>query len=366
MNGEPINIHEELAQARVTPFHCRLAAIMGMLTLFDGYDTFNPAYVIHYVMQPWNLKPGQAGLLVSSGLVGFLIGAAVHGLVADRVGRRVTLLGGLWIASIFTLATPSLGTSFWPFCSIRLLTGLGLGVLLPLATTYINELTPRHVANTYTNWGVGFGWAMGGSLAGVAGVFVTPHYGWKSLYWIGSFSFLLIPILYVTLPESVRFLALRGRTAEIKTILARLLPEHAGRYRDARILVDSSGIAGNAMVTLLSQRYRRTTLSIWTAAFFCLFCIFGLSGWLPTVMLHRGESFAASFGFGALLQIAGFLGGLVCGRISDRHGSRRGMIITWWVFGAAATFTLALFNSHVTNLIWWPRRVFSSSVGSLF
>jgi MFS family permease len=349
VNDEFINVHEELANARVTRFHWQLGAIMGALTLFDGYDTFNPAYVIHYVMQPWGLKTGQAGLLVSSGLIGFLFGAAVHGLVADRVGRRVTLLGGLWIASIFTLATPILGTSFWPFCTIRLLTGLGLGVLLPLATTYINELTPRHVANTYTIWGVGFGWAMGGSLAGVAGVFVTPHYGWKSLYWIGCFSFLLIPILYVTLPESVKFLALRGRTEEIKTILARLRPDHAGRYRDARIPVDSPATAENAMVTLLSERYRRTTLSIWTAAFFCLFCIFGLSGWIPTVMLQRGETFAASFGFGALMQIAGFLGGLACGYISDRHGFRRVMIVVWWGLGAASVFTLVLFNNHVMN-----------------
>jgi MFS family permease len=350
VNAEFIDVHDELAKARVTRFHWRLGATMGALTLFDGYDTFNPAYVIHYVLLPWSLKPGQAGFLVSSGLIGFLIGAAVHGVVADRIGRRMTLLGGLWIASVFTLATPVLGTSFRPFCTIRFLTGLGLGVLLPLATTYINELTPRHVANTYAIWGVGLGWALGGSLAGLVGVFVTPHYGWKSLYWIGCFSFLLIPILYVTLPESVKYLALRGRTEEIKTILARLRPEHAGRYRNARMPLDSPATTGSAMTTLLSEGYRRTTLSIWTAAFFCLFCIFGLSGWIPTVMLQRGESFAASFGFGALMQIAGFLGGLACGYISDRRGSRRLMIIIWWGLGAASVFTLVLFNNHVINL----------------
>lgn len=145
MSAEIIDVHEELAEARVTRFHWRLGATMGALTLFDGYDIFNPAYVVHYVLQPWNLKPGQAGLLISSGLIGFLIGAAVHGLVADRVGGRVTLLGGLWIASIFTLATPILGTSFRLFCTMRLLTGLGLGALLPLATTYINSV-PRAVS----------------------------------------------------------------------------------------------------------------------------------------------------------------------------------------------------------------------------
>jgi AAHS family 4-hydroxybenzoate transporter-like MFS transporter len=350
MRSEVIDVNEELAQARVTPFHWQLGAMMGGLTLFDGYDTFNPAYVIHYVMGPWGLKPGQAGLLVSSGLIGFLIGAAVHGLIADRIGRRVTLLGGLWIMSVFTLATPILGTSFWPFCILRLLTGLGLGVLLPLATTYINELTPRRVANTYTIWGVGFGWAAGGSLAGVVGVFVTPHYGWESLYYIGALSFLLIPLMHFMLPESVKFLVLKGRTEEIKSLLSRLLPEHAERYRQGRIPVEAHATTENALLTLLSKRYRRTTLAIWTAAFFCLFCIFGLSGWIPTVMLQRGESFAASFGFGALMQIAGFLGGLACGYLSDRRQSSQPMLVAWWVLGAASVMALALFNDHIVNL----------------
>jgi MFS family permease len=352
VNNEIIDVHEELADATITRFHRQLAATLGALTLFDGYDTFNPAYVIHYVMHPWNLKAGQAGLLVSSGLVGFLIGAAVHGLVADRIGRRVTLLGGLWVASIFTLATPILGTSFWSFCTIRFLTGLGLGVLLPLATTYINELAPRQVANTYAIWGVGLGWAVGGSLAGVVGVLMTPDFGWKSLYWIGCLSFLLIPILYFTLPESVKFLALAGRTDEIKTILSRLRPQQAARYRDARISVDSQVTTGAATAMLLSERYRRTTLSIWTSAFFCLFCIFGLSGWIPTVMIQRGETFAASFGFGALMQIAGFLGGLACGHISDWRGSRRAMIVLWWSLGAGSVFTLVFLNNHLINLFF--------------
>ena len=63
---------------------------MGLLTFIDGYDTFNPAYVIHYVAGPWGLQPGQAGLLVSSGLVGFLVGALAHGIIADRYGCRVS------------------------------------------------------------------------------------------------------------------------------------------------------------------------------------------------------------------------------------------------------------------------------------
>ena len=221
MTAQAINVHEELAEAKVGGFHWRLGAIMGLLTLFDGYDTFNPAYVIHHVVGPWGLKAGQAGLLVSSGLVGFLLGAALHGIAADRFGRRGTLLAGLWITSIFTLLTAVLANSFLSFCVLRLLTGLGLGVLLPLATTYINELAPRRMANTFALWGVALGWAAGGTIAGVVGVFATPTLGWQSLYWIGSLSFVLLPFMHVMLPESPKFLAIQGRTAEIRDMLSK-------------------------------------------------------------------------------------------------------------------------------------------------
>jgi hypothetical protein len=61
VKSELIDIQEELAQARATPFDWQLGAMIGALTLFDGYDTFNLAYVIHSVMERWGLKPGQAG-----------------------------------------------------------------------------------------------------------------------------------------------------------------------------------------------------------------------------------------------------------------------------------------------------------------
>ena len=112
-----------------------------------------------------------------------------------------------------------LANSFLSFCVLRLLTGLGLGVLLPLATTYINELAPRRVANTFALWGVALGWAAGGTIAGVVGVFATPTLGWQSLYWIGSLSFVLLPFMHVMLPESPKFLAIQGRTAEIRDML---------------------------------------------------------------------------------------------------------------------------------------------------
>ena len=350
MADHGIDVHDELANAKVSGFHMRLGLIMGLLTLFDGYDTFNPAYVIHYVAGPWGLRGGQAGLLISSGLIGFLIGSAVHGVVAGRFGRRGTLLGGLWIMSIFTLLTAIFADSFLSFCALRLCTGLGLGVLLPLATTYINELAPRRVTNTFALWGVALGWALGGTAAGLVGVFATPAFGWKALYWVGSMSFLLLPFLHAQLPESPKFLVLKNRSEEIRALLRRLRPERASFYASAGIAMARRHELDNPVSVLLTQKYRRTTLSIWLSAFLSLFCIFGLTGWIPTVMMQRGETFSASFGFGAVMQIMSFLGALVLGHLIDRLGKSRGLLAAWWAIGGLAVLTLVAFNSHIVNV----------------
>jgi MFS family permease len=350
MADHGIDVHEELASAKVSGFHVRLGLIMGLLTLFDGYDTFNPAYVIHYVAGPWGLQGGQVGLLISSGLIGFLIGSAVHGIVADRFGRRGTLLGGLWITSIFTLLTALFADSFFSFCALRLCTGLGLGVLLPLATTYINELAPRRVTNTFALWGVALGWALGGTAAGLVGVFATPTFGWKALYWVGSMSFLLLPFLHAQLPESPKFLVLKDRCEDIRALLSRLRPERASFYASADISVAQLHELDNPVAVLLSQKYRRTTLSIWLSAFLSLFCVFGLSGWIPTIMMQRGETFSASFGFGAVMQIMSFLGALVLGHLIDRLGKSRGLLAVWWATGGLAVLALVAFNSHLVNV----------------
>jgi MFS family permease len=350
MADHGIDVHEELASAKVSGFHVRLGLIMGLLTLFDGYDTFNPAYVIHYVAGPWGLQGAQVGFLISSGLIGFLIGSAVHGIVADRFGRRGTLLGGLWITSIFTLLTALLADSFLSFCALRLCTGLGLGVLLPLATTYINELAPRRVTNTFALWGVALGWALGGTAAGLVGVFATPTFGWKALYWVGSMSFLLLPFLHAQLPESPKFLVLKDRSEEIRTLLSRPRPERASLYASADISVARRHELDNPVAVLLTQKYRRTTLSIWLSAFLSLFCVFGLSGWIPTIMMQRGETFSASFGFGAVMQFMSFLGALVLGHLIDRLGRSRGLLAVWWATGGLAVLALVAFNAHLVNV----------------
>jgi len=348
-SGTEIDIHDELAGAAVTPLHKMLGVVITLITLFDGYDTFNPAYVIHYVMQPWGLLPSQAGLLVSSGLVGFLFGAMGHGMIADRYGRRNTLLAGLWIVNVLTLLTALFATSFVSFCGLRFLTGLGLGVLLPLGTTYINELAPQRVSNSFSLWGVTLGWSFGGVAAGLVGVYLTPSYGWQILYFVGALSIPLTLVVHAVLPESPKFLAAHGRLVELRALMARLRPEQSGIYANATFRT-SDRMPKNTIAALLAPRYRRVSLTIWLTAFLTLFAIFGLVGWIPTVMIKRGESFASGFSYGALMQATSFIGGLALATLADRGFAATPRLLgLWWVIGGLAVGALVFVNGHVFN-----------------
>jgi MFS family permease len=351
MTTDSIDVAGELSESPIGSFHRWLAVILASVIVFDGYVTLNPSYVVHYAAHAWKLTTSQSGLLVSSGLVGFLIGSAVHGVVADKRGRRTTLLVAMWITSIFTLCTPIIGKSLLSFCLVRIATGVGLGVLLPLATTYMNEFAPRRYANTLPIWGVAFGWAMGAALASLAGILLTPKYGWQSLYYVGSISFVLLIFMHAYLPESAKFLAEEGRVVEVKDLLKKIRPDRASVYAQATRIETVPGTSKGAVSLLFSDRYRRKTLTIWIAALASLFCVYALSGWLPSVMLRRGESFTASFGFGAMMQIASFAGALLGGYLIDRTGAARSWMAMFWILGGLAILPLAFANTHLLNIL---------------
>ena len=348
-----IDVREEISNAPIGRYHVVLAVLIGLVVFFDGYDTFNPAYVIHYVAKPWHLAPGQAGWLVSSGLIGFMIGSLLQGKFSDRYGRRATLLGALWIVTVFSFLTAAFGRSFFTFCGLRLLTGLGMGALLPLGVTYVNEYAPRRLANTFSMWGWALGWATGGIVAAAIGIYLTPIFGWQALYYSASLSIVLVIVCHFLLPESLQFSAMRGDWDRIAQTLSLLIRSRAARYSapGEQFAFAEPNDQRASVSLLLSSRYRRTTLSVWTAAFFVLFGIWGLSGWVPTAMMQRGEGFATSFSFGALIQAMAFVGGLTCGYAADHASRDREAMAVWWLGGALSVGTLALFNIHALNVM---------------
>jgi MFS transporter, AAHS family, 4-hydroxybenzoate transporter len=103
------------------------------------------------------------------------------------------------------------------------LTGLGLGAAMPNTTTLLSEYVPERSRSLFiTIMFTGFG--VGSAAVGFAAAWLIPLHGWRSVLIMGGLlPLLLVPFLPVLLPESARFMVVRGfASARIAAALARV------------------------------------------------------------------------------------------------------------------------------------------------
>lgn len=350
MSDRAINVAHELGDLRLGPFHIRFALLMGAILFIDGYDLFNAAYVAPYVKAQWALSPFQIGLMLSIGLAGLASGALLQGPLADRWGRRRVLLAAVAGLGLASLALWLWAPNFVIFCALRAVLGVCLGMISPLAFVYINEWAPQHCANRYATLAFVLPFSLGGIAAGLAGILIAPTWGWHGLYAIGALALPMALIGHRLLPESVRFLVARGRHDDVAAILSRARPERADVYGKATSFLSGEAAHGTARVTdLLGPRYRGVTLTIWAGGALSLFCIHGLTGWLPSIILEQGAPVQAAFAYGSLLMAMQIVGGGLSGWLADRHGQINAMAAGF--IGGMVTLLL-LIPAIGTNAAW--------------
>jgi MFS family permease len=343
------DVRTELAAASLRPFHWLLIGLVALATMFDGYDTLVPSDVIHFVAKPWHLSQGAAGFLVSSGLIGFAVGSLTHGVIADRIGRRPTLIGGLLIAGGFSILTGAFATSYMSFIVLRVLTGLGLGVLLPLGTAYINEYLPQRVHHRLAVLG-GCGFSLGGVLAPLLGVVLTSGGNWQSLFYVGGGAFVLGLVYLAVFPESVEYLVASGRSDDAVRLLGRIRPDRLPLYHTAGLTIAALPPARDLRL-VLSPTYRVRTIALWVSSFLLLFNVYGLSTWTPELMSQRGHGFATGLVLGAVLQGSSIVGAVLGGFVADRWLGSRQSLMLWCGLGAVAAVVIAVSGAATVDVV---------------
>lgn len=350
MQDEPINVAHEMQGASLSPFHIRFAILIGAILFVDGYDLFNAAYVAPYVKGEWGLGPQQIGLMLSIGLAGLAGGALLQGPLSDRFGRRAVTLSAVWLLGIASLCLTFLAHDFQTFCLLRLCLGVALGMLSPLAFVYINEWAPSVCANRYATLAFVVPFSLGGIFAGIAGMVLTPEWGWRALYMVGGAALPIAVIGHLMLPESIRFLAARSRWDAAVRILSKARPDRAAAYAGPQTFVSGEGYGKARALDLLAPRYLRVTLILWTAGALSLLCIHGLTGWLPSLVLAAGGPVQTAFGYGALLMTMQIFGGAVMGWLADRHG-RQPVMALGFIGGAISLLALAAPMGHPAAIV---------------
>ncbi len=176
-------------------------------------------------MADWGVARADLIWVLNGSLIGMAIGSVVLGRLGDRVGRKRA-----FIACLLSLCAGSLlsahATGLRELFVWRAATGIGLGGLTPLATTFISEWTPRRVRSIAVACAV-VSVPLGGMLGAMVAQRAIPSFGWRAIFWIGT----ALPLLFVVLaawllPESPRFLAQDPAHVErLAAVLNRLVRE---------------------------------------------------------------------------------------------------------------------------------------------
>jgi AAHS family 4-hydroxybenzoate transporter-like MFS transporter len=161
---------------------------------------------------------------MSAALVGLAVGALTAGPLADRIGRKKVLVLSLFLFGGVSLLTAFVSTL--PMLTLlRFLTGLGLGAAMPNAATLMSEYAPERKRALLVNL-MFCGFPLGSSMGGFVSAWLIPHFGWQSVMVLGGvMPLLLAVVLIVSLPESARFMVVRGYPAQrIAAVLKRIAP----------------------------------------------------------------------------------------------------------------------------------------------
>jgi len=197
----------------LSPYQWGIVAMCFLIVLLDGLDTAAMGFIAPALVRDWGVPSASLGPVMSAALAGMIFGALGSGPLADRFGRKavlcmsVAVFGGFSLWSAFATGTDQLVV-------LRFLTGIGLGAGMPNATTLLSEYTPEKVKSLLvTTMFCGFNLGMAGS--GFLSAAIIPHWGWHSLLLIGGIvPVLLLPVLLFWLPESARFMVVRGQPVE--------------------------------------------------------------------------------------------------------------------------------------------------------
>jgi sugar porter (SP) family MFS transporter len=212
-------------------FIWKVSLIAGLGGILYGFDMGIIAAALIFVRESFSLTTRMEEVVVSVVLVGAMAGAIAGGSIADRIGRRTTLLwgGGIFLAgSLLAPASPN------PLTLIiaRMLLGVAIGFTSVTAPVYVSELAPPQSRGMLIGL-YQFALTVGIALADLAGYWLAGQHAWRLMFGLGALPAALFLVLLLALPESPRWLYAQQRITEAQSVL-RAFTNEAG----ARLLVD--------------------------------------------------------------------------------------------------------------------------------
>lgn len=353
-----------------------IVAITIGLNALDGFDVLSISFASPGIAREWGVSQATLGWVLSMELIGMAVGSLVLGGVADKIGRRPTIIAclGLMTAGMGMAAHADGIASLLVW---RLLTGLGIGGMLAA----INALAAEYSSLRWRSLAMSLmviGYSIGGFLGGLVVQHLLAEGTWRDIFTFGAIvTAAFFPVVWFLVPESAIFLERKqgpGALAAINRTFARLGHAALDRLADA-----GEAHARQSLADIFRPALIATTVLVTLAYFAHITSFYFILKWVPKIVVDMGFAPGSAAGVLAYANLGGAIGGTVFGLIALRIGVRPLTIFTmlasfgliiWFGSGSDSIAQLSLMvfvtglftNSAIAGLYLLFARVYPTHV----
>ena len=319
-NSGTINLNDPrdlIAKSPMSTTQVLIVAITIALNALDGFDVASISFASPGIAAQWGIDRGALGIVLSMELIGMAIGSMFLGGVADKIGRRRTVLGCITVMAVgMFMATTVKGLidlSVW-----RVITGLGIGGMLAAinaVSAEFSNLRRRDLSVSLMSIGYPVGAVTGGLIASR----LLVSYDWRSVFYLGAAATtILIPVVFFLVPESVHWLAHKqpvGALDQINKTLRKL--GHA-----AVTSLPSLATTGpkKSVGDIFRPGLLQITILVTFAYFFHITTFYFILKWVPKIVVDFGFPPSSAAGVLVWTNVGGATGGAILGLLTQRYG----------------------------------------------
>jgi MFS transporter, AAHS family, 4-hydroxybenzoate transporter len=313
-----------------------VALLLCTLMLLEGYDMQTLSFAAPAILREWGVSRAEFGVVLTAHLIGYLVGAVFLSFYGDRLGRKNIILAGAAIFSLFTFGAGFAGSQVELF-AWRFGAGIGLGGAIPTGIALAAEYMPHRIRATTI--GLMFvAYNLGAASGGFIASWSIEEYGWHSVFFIGGVAAVpVIAALALFLPESIRFLVVRGSDhARVAAIARKLRPSEDFSGVTRFTINEEKRI--NSPNSLLTEGRAAVTILLWAAFILSFTGHYFITGWMPTVLSDNGFTISQANAAMGLFQMGGAIGSFIVAVALDRLGIK----VVGWTFLFSVPVVIAL------------------------
>ncbi|MCW2380859.1 MULTISPECIES: MFS transporter [unclassified Sphingobium] len=257
--------------------------LCGILMALEGYDAYIVANLAAVIARDLDIPIPSMAYVFSAQAAGMALGFYTIPVLADRIGRRNIILVGATFFGLLTLLSTAVQT-LEMFTLVRFLAFAAMGGTMPNIVALATEFMPENRRGKLLTW-LYIGHGLGASVAGLVGPSFVHFHSWQSALWGGGIALLLlVPYLYVRLPESCRYLMTRNpRDPRVAQILGKIAPD-LQLAPDTIFVSNEERNEGSPVIGLFKSGRAPMTLLLWVAMGSTLCVVATLTSWLPSFL----------------------------------------------------------------------------------